>query len=338
MLIPAYQPDDKLCALTDALKGRFSVLIVDDGSTNDACAEVFARVEASGATVLHHRVNLGKGIALKTGIAYVAGLDEEVPGVITADADGQHFPDDIARLAEAMAEYPGDIILGARDFAKMPARSRTGNTITHAAFRASTGLRVTDTQTGLRALPRGLFPQLLTLSGERYEYEMNMLLALNAWGARFREVKIETIYLDGNKSTHFHALRDGARVFSRVIKYAAASLASTAVDYALYILFHALGLNVALSFALARAVSAALNYAVNCRAVFRMRPSAANALGYAALAGFSLAVGSAAVSLLSRAGLGGIAAKLVVDAALFAVNYLVQKHLIFRKKRREKEA
>ena len=92
------------------------------------------------------------------------------------------------------------------------------------------------------------------------------------------EVKIETIYLDGNKSTHFHALRDGARVFSRVIKYAAASLASTAVDYALYILFHALGLNVALSFALARAVSAALNYAVNCRAVFRMRPSAANAL------------------------------------------------------------
>jgi putative flippase GtrA len=310
---------------------------VDDGSSGEGCTEVFSRAEASGAAVIHHKVNHGKGTALKTGIAHIAELDADIPGVITADADGQHTPRDIARIADAMAEHPEALILGTRDFSKMPARSRTGNTITHFAFHASTGLDVSDTQTGLRGLPRNLFAQLLELAGERYEYEMNMLLAINAWGARFYEVKIDTIYIDGNKSTHFHALKDGLRVFSRVIKYAASSLVSTGVDYALYLILTSFDLNVALCFAVSKTLSSLLNYEINCRAVFRQRPSAANALAYAGLVGFSLLVGSPAVSLLTGAGLHRLLSKILVDLVLFAFNYFMQKHVVFRRKRTKEQ-
>ena len=336
VLIPAYEPDEKLAALVEALEGRFPVIIVDDGSVRPGCSEIFARAAATGAVVLRHKVNLGKGTALKTGVAYLADLGENIPGVVTADADGQHAPGDIARIAAAMREHPDALILGARDFSKMPARSRTGNTITRFAFRASTGLGVTDTQTGLRGLPRSLFPQLLELASERYEYEMNMLLALPAWKADFYEVKIDTIYIDGNKSTHFHALSDGLRVFSRVVRYTASSLASTAVDYALYLVLAALPLEVALCFAISKSISSILNYQLNCRAVFRTRPSAASAFAYAALVAFSLLAGSPAVFFLTGAGLGNFLAKLIVDLVLFAFNYLVQKHVIFRRKKKEK--
>lgn len=337
MLIPAYEPDDKLVVLTEALAGDFAVLIVDDGSTGAACGAVFARAEAAGAVVLRHSVNLGKGIALKTGIAYVSKLGETCLGVVTADADGQHAPADIARVAQAMLEHPGALILGARDFSQMPARSKTGNSITRLAFRMSTGLRIKDTQTGLRGLPRALFPQLLELAGERYEYEMNMLLALPAWEAPFHEVPISTIYINKNRSSHFHALRDGYRVFSRVANYAASSLSSTALDYALFVGLTALGLGVAASFILSRAASSVLNYLLNCRTVFRTRPNAKNALAFAALVGFSMLVGAPAVALITTLGLHKLAAKFLVDTALFAFNFYMQKHVVFRVKRKSNE-
>lgn len=332
-MIPAYEPDDKLVALVDALANRFPVLVVDDGSTGAGCPAVFQRAGEAGAVVLHHRVNLGKGSALKTGIAYVQKLGPDVPGVVTADADGQHTPADIARIAEAMAAHPGAIILGARDFAKMPARSKTGNALTRLAFRAGTGLRVSDTQTGLRGLPQNLFSELLTLSGERYEYEMNMLLAIPAWEVPFHEVEIDTIYIDGNKSTHFNALRDGYRVFSRVVKYVGSSLASTLADYALYLILCSLGVSVALSFAVSKAASSFLNYELNCRTVFHARPSAANALAYATLVAFTLLAGMPAVYALTKLGVSQLLSKIIVDIVFFAFNYFMQKHVVFRKKR-----
>ena len=333
VLIPAYEPDDKLVALVDALVKRFPVLVVDDGSTGAGCSAIFQRAGEAGAVVLHHKFNLGKGSALKTGIEYVAQLGLDVPGVVTADADGQHAPEDIARIAQAMAEHPGAIILGARNFAKMPARSKTGNSLTRLAFRAGTGLRVSDTQTGLRGLPQSLFPELLTLAGERYEYEMNMLLAIPSWGVPFHEVEIDTIYIDGNKSTHFHALRDGYRVFSRVVNYVGSSLVSTLVDYALYLTLCSLSVSVGLSFAVSKAASSVLNYELNCRTVFRTRPSAANILAYAALVAFALLAGTPAVYALTALGLGELLSKIIIDIVFFAFNYFMQKHVVFRKKR-----
>lgn len=334
VLIPAYEPDERLFDLTQKLCGSFPVLIVDDGSRGDGCGDVFAHCEAAGAVVLRHSVNLGKGAALKTGIAHLQQLDDDSPGVITADADGQHTPEDIAKLADALAAHPNALILGARDFSKMPLRSKAGNTITRFVYRLATDLPVTDTQTGLRAMPKSLYPKLLELGGERYEYEMNMLLALKSWEADFFEVKIATIYIDNNSSTHFHALRDGIRVFSRVLRYIASSLISTVVDYALYIGLIAVGLEAMWAFAASRAVSSVINYELNCRVVFSTKPGVYNALAYAALVAFVMLVGSPAVQLLSRAGMNEVLAKLIVDVVLFAFNYFMQKYFVFKKKKR----
>ncbi len=331
VLIPAYQPDERLAILAESLAPHCRVVVVDDGSS-PALAPLFARAEAAGATVLRHEKNRGKGAALKTGIAYLAKA-ECATGVVTADADGQHSVEDILRVGEAMEAHPGAMILGARDFKQMPPRSRFGNTVTRFAFRMSAGFTVSDTQTGLRGLPASLFPQLLELEGERYEYEMNMLLSLKEWKTEVVELPIQTIYEEGNKSSHFHALRDGLAVFSRVLKYLLSSIVSTAADYILYCLFN-LFLHPAWSYAAARVLSGVLNYELNRRVVFKTRGGAGRAMGYTLLSLFSMGVGSLAVTHFTRIGLHEITAKLIIDAAMFFVNYFIQKYVIFRPRKR----
>ena len=334
ILIPAYEPDEKLTALLEKLLPHYAVTVVDDGSS-EHCAPVFSKAEALGAKVLHHEVNRGKGAALKTGVR--ALMNEGTwDGIVTADADGQHTPEDISRMAAAMEEHPDTLILGGRDFSHMPARSRAGNTISRFFFRLATGLSVSDTQTGLRALPKCLYEKLLTVDGDRYEYEMNMLLALRDWGSKYLEIPIETVYLEGNRSSHFHAVRDGLRVFSRVIKYALSSLTCTLVDYLIYILLLTV-LPTGTSYAIARLCSATLNYFVNLKAVFHGKATAYNALGYVLLSAFSLAVGSVVSSLLANAGLGKIIAKMLIDLVMFFFNYVMQNKVIFKKREKEEK-
>ena len=327
ILIPAYQPDDKLTGLVEELRMVFPVTVVDDGS-GEAYAAIFSRLEELGANVLHHAVNRGKGAALKTGIRCIMERGD-ADGIVTADADGQHTVSDIIRVALTLKEHPDTLIIGGRDFSQMPARSRFGNTVSRFFFRLGTGLKISDTQTGLRGLPACLFGKFTTLSGDRYEYEMNMLLALKEWDAPYLEIPIHTVYFDGNRSTHFHAVKDGLRVFSRVIRYAVSSFVCAAVDYLLYLLFLSF-LPTGWSYAAARAFSASLNYLLNCRMVFGGKPTLSNFAGYAALAAGSLLVGAVTASLLSGLGAGSVAAKLLIDCCLFAINYVIQKKLVFR--------
>lgn len=329
ILIPAYQPDDKLAELVEELRMVFPVTVVDDGSGREY-GGIFFYLEELGATVLHHETNRGKGAALKTGIRHIMEQGD-AEGIVTADADGQHTVSDITKVALALSTHPDTLVLGGRDFARMPPRSRFGNTVTRFFFRLCTGLTISDTQTGLRGLPACLFDKLASLPGDRYEYEMDVLLSLKEWGTRYLEVPIDTVYLDGNRSTHFHAVRDGLRVFSRVIKYALSSLACTAVDYLLYLLFLSF-LPVGWSYAAARVFSATLNYFMNCRLVFQGKPTLANFMGYALLAVFSLATGSFATSFLAGSGINSVIAKLLIDGCLFILNYVVQKKLVFRRR------
>ena len=328
ILIPAYQPDQKLIDLVNRLSLQYPVVVVDDGS-GEAYRQVFADLIVTGAVILHHEYNHGKGTALKTGIRYLS-KQSDTGGIITADADGQHTVEDIGRVAAAMRAHPDTLILGGRNFKQMPPRSRFGNSATCFFFRLLTGLKITDTQTGLRALPARLFPRLLALEGDRYEYEMNMLLSLREWGTEYLEIPIQTVYLENNQSSHYRVLRDSIRIFSRVLKYAMSSFVCTGVDYLLYILLLKF-FGPAASYALARLCSATLNYQLNCRVVFRGKPTWKNALQYTLLAAASLAIGSASVSFLSSLGFNSVFAKLLIDGLLFIGNYLVQKHLIFRR-------
>lgn len=328
ILIPAYEPDEKLVKLVRELRMAFLVTVVDDGSGSEYM-ELFGQLEKYGATVLHHGQNRGKGAALKTGIRHMS--EAGAGGIVTADADGQHTVSDITRVALTMEAHPNTLIIGGRDFSCMPVRSRLGNTMSRFFFCLCTGLRVSDTQTGLRGLPACFFERLLALSGERYEYEMNMLLALKEWDVPYLELSIETVYIDDNRSSHFHALRDGWRVFSRVIKYALSSACCAAADLLLYMLFLTT-LPAGESYAAARVFSASLNYYLNCRVVFQGRATLQSFAGYALLAAGSMFLGAAATGALSSIGLGSVISKLLADGCLFVLNYIVQKELLFKRR------
>jgi glycosyltransferase involved in cell wall biosynthesis len=212
LLLPVFQPGDGLSRLiADVLSAdpECRIVVVDDGSDRP--------VEAPDCTVLRHPVNRGKGAALKTGFAYAAS---SLPGqdVICADADGQHSADDILRVADHV-RASGATVLGVRRVRRMPPRSRVGNAITRELFRAATGRAVRDTQTGLRGYPSTLLPWLGTVPGERFEYEMNVLLAAVRAGHPIEQVEIATTYLDGNASSHFGSVRDAARVYRALLRF-----------------------------------------------------------------------------------------------------------------------
>ena len=333
-LIPAYEPDGQLPRLTEALAAQgFRVLIVDDGS-GPTYGKIFAACEGR-ATVLRQDKNLGKGAALKAGLAWIRTQGPEACTVVTVDADGQHLPRDAARICRAAELEPETLVLGGRRFeGKVPLRSRMGNSLTRWVFRLSTGVRIYDTQTGLRAFSGALLPELLEIPGQRYEYEMNVLLALARGSRPIRELPIQTVYLEGNRSSHFHPLVDSARVYGEILKFSAASMASFLLDYGLFSLLSAISGAVVPSNLAARLVSGVVNYSLNRKLVFGSKAGLARTgLQYALLAAGILGVNTLALWLLvTLLGWNRYLAKLLVELVLFAVSYVVQKRWIFHRK------
>jgi glycosyltransferase involved in cell wall biosynthesis len=333
VLIPAYQPDERLLGLVeDLLEKNIDVTVVDDGSGAEY-SRIFEKASDLGASVLYHEKNRGKGAAIKTGLNAIME-NGEVLGVVTADADGQHTTADIGRVIDAMMQNPGVLVIGARAFTgKVPWKSRFGNGITRVVFRFVTGLKVTDTQTGLRGLPKNLFPELIRLKGERYEYEMNMLLNLQRWNIKYLEVPITTVYIEGNAGSHFHPLRDSWRIYGKILKFGASSFASFLVDYGAYALFSSVfGLKAWAGYALARVISSFINYMINRHIVFGDGRGSSLFKYYALAAGIMLA-GSSGVTLLTMIGVHSLLAKLVTDIPLFLVSYTIQRKYIFKSER-----
>lgn len=239
VIIPSYKPDEKFISTVRKIKDRGfdDIITVDDGG-GEKYEKYFVEAEKLGCTVLRHEVNRGKGAALKTAFRYYSEFRPDSAGVVTADADGQHLPDDIAAVAEKMTET-GAIVIGSRDFddPKVPRKSRLGNKITSAVFRLFFGMKIGDTQTGLRGIPTKYIDEITGVDGDRYEYETHMLYKICRDEMPFVEHGIETVYIDENSSSHFRAVRDSARVYSMLLKYLLASLCCTAADIALFCIF-----------------------------------------------------------------------------------------------------
>ncbi|WP_455604311.1 glycosyltransferase [Cellulosimicrobium funkei] len=334
VVVPAYQPDARLVALVDALRAAVPespVVVVDDGSDR-RCGGVFRAVRALGAVVLTVPVNRGKGYALRTGIRWVR---DRLPGhgVVCADADGQHTVVDVLRVAARSQAEPEAVVLGARRFAgDVPVRSRVGNAATRWAFAATTGTRVRDTQTGLRAYGPGLLDDLLAVRGDRYEYELRALLEATRAGRRIVEVDVATVYLDDNASSHFRPVADSLRVWAPLLRFAASSLGSAAVDVVALLALHALTGSLLAAVVGARLLSAGVNFAVNRRLVFpggRDLPLRVAAARYVALAAVLLAASYGLLALLTGIGLPLLAAKVGTDAVLVATSYEVQRRVVF---------
>lgn len=331
VLIPAYEPGGTLVELVRRL-GRHTVVVVDDGS-GPGYADVFARVRDLGAEVLTSARNRGKGHALRTGFAFI---EDRYPGrdVVCADSDGQHRPDDIEAVARHVAASGAAMVLGGRRFTgAVPARSRFGNAVTCAAFRLVTGVRLMDTQTGLRAYPAWMLPWLGRVAGDRFEYEQRLLLRAARERLPIAEVEIATVYLGHNESSHFRPIRDSVRVYRPLLAFATSSLLAFAVDTVALLALVALTGDLALSAVAARLISATGNYAVNRSYVFGSRGNPAarpgSALRYAALAGVLLALNVVLLRALTSATGSVLAAKLLTEVSLFAASFLAQRTLVF---------
>ena len=331
VLIPAYKPDERLITLVDDLlaAGFRRVVVVDDGG-GEPYKHIFQAL-AGKARVLTHPVNRGKGAALKTGLKHI--MQKPGDGVVTADADGQHTPADIARIADRLIERGGALIMGSRDKKQMPPRSKAGNTLTCVIFGLLTGLWISDTQTGLRGLPPAVLEAFSQLEGDRYEYEINMLIAASAMKLPVDEVTIDTIYIDNNASSHFNALKDGLRIYKLMFreagKFCLASVISFVVDNLLFNLLHyAVGCGRILSQVLARLVSAPLNYTLNTHFVFGKKPSKQSFGKYALLAAAILVLSSGAHKLLENV-LPAWLAKILIDGVLYFVSYRMQRTKVF---------
>jgi len=246
-LIPTLNPPDKIIEITNGLisRGFERVIIVNDGSTAEGSENIFETLAGiEGCTVLNHDINMGKGRALKTAFDYFIKNDMGHAGVVTLDDDGQHTIDDAISCAKALESNPDALIIGARDFSpankNVPIKSRLGNRITSKVFRFACGVNISDTQTGLRAVPASLMAPLMDVSGERFEYETNMLLFAIDEGIEIVETPISTIYIEDNKATHFNALRDSWKIYKLLMSHILLALVPFVVDIALFALIYAM--------------------------------------------------------------------------------------------------
>lgn len=344
VIIPALNPDEKLVTLVEKLKEyELTTIIIDDGSTPGYEIIFDILREKLGTIVCVHSGNMGKGVALKTGIAYAAKVYPDAPGYVTADADGQHTPGDILKVARLLEKNPGNFILGTRDFnnEKIPFKSKWGNRITSLAYFLTTRERCPDTQTGLRGIPVSWTKEVLEISGDRYEYEMNVLLEAGKSRIPFVEIPIETIYLNKNKASHFHAIKDSARIYLNILKFSLSSFVSAIVDNSVFTLliqiaFGTTSLGILEATIIARVMSGGVNYILNKHWVFQNKDREGKvALQYAILFISQMLLSWFFVSSLSSLSVHLTLVKICVDVGLFFGSYFIQKNLIFGERRKE---
>lgn len=342
VIIPAFNPDEKLIDLVEELACMaFQIIIVNDGSGQE-CLYIFDDIKAKyPCDICNHSKNKGKGASLKTGIQYAHINYPKCCGYITVDADGQHSLKDILSVSNSLQENPDSLILGTRDFRKngIPLKSYFGNHITSLVFFLSTGRKCRDTQTGLRGIPKKFVKLSLSIPGDKYEYEMNLLMVMAHMGTPFIEVPIEAIYLEKNKSSHFNPVRDSIIIYLNILKYSFSSFFSAIIDVSLFTIFiyfvfgiGAMGIFKA-TFA-ARLVAGGVNFILNKYWVFKSKKNNwEEASKYFILFGFQILLSWFFVTILKFFPVNITVIKIFVDITLFFISFQIQKSLIFKKKK-----
>jgi dolichol-phosphate mannosyltransferase len=227
LVIPAFRPPPILPDLIETISSidtdrvLASIVVVDDGS-EPAYAQTFeAAAHVPRVTIVRRDTNGGQGAALKSGIEHALAADPDLAGVVTADADGQHAPEDVVKIARAFAARTDEVLLGVRSFGPdVPLRSRFGNILTHYLVAWLAGLRVVDTQTGLRGWPRRGCERNLRNAANGFEFNLSTLLAAAAAGDPIVQLPIRTIYEPGNPSSHFRPLHDSIRIYRVLTRHA----------------------------------------------------------------------------------------------------------------------
>lgn len=352
IVIPAYNPDNQLIDYVKKLisVGAQRIIIIDDGSKEE-CRLVFSEADKLAQVVLlTHAVNMGKGRALKDAFNYylVHIMPSGLQGVITVDSDGQHTVQDIVKIDNEMRKFPNSLILGVRDFddTTVPPKSKFGNKLTRIVLRLLIGGDITDTQTGLRGIPNKYLNEWTVLSGERFEYETTMLIDSIRSTIDVREVKIQTVYINDNKETHFNPIKDSIAIykiiFGTFFKYITASAVSFIIDYGMFCVFILLlsfmnkTIAIWISTVVARVVSSLFNYALNKNIVFKSNSGKKTVVQYYLLCICQMVCSALLVNIFSNINVIPVqTAKIIVDICLFMISFQIQSRIIFKKKEAE---
>jgi len=358
VVLPSLDPDEKLVAVIDGLLeyGFSDIILVNDGSKPENL-HYFTEAVAAHPEIhlLTHEVNRGKGAALKNAFRWFLQNRPEGLGVVTVDGDNQHHPEDTRACCEHMLDT-GHCTLGCRDFTldHVPARSRFGNHTTSLVFKLFCGMTISDTQTGLRAIPRKHLETLVNVSGDRFEYETNMLLAFKDNGIPFDEVKIRTVYIEENKSSHFRVIHDSWRIYKLILahffRYTISSLVSAVVDTAAFSLLGSLFSHFLTGFSLtaaagvlSRVISSLLNFFMNKKLVFKTHVDTKKAM----LRYYCLALPQMAVQVLltqgvyyllhisDRANTLRTLIYAIVMVVLYFISYMIQQRWVFAPRKSE---
>lgn len=350
IIIPALDPDDSMVKVVSELHdaGFANIILVDDGS--EIANRVYFRTckEEYGCKIIRHVVNFGKGIAIKSAFNHILEYRPDIKGAVTADCDGQHLTKDIDMCAKLTYENTDKLILGCRTFddKEIPLRSRFGNKCTKLVLRLLSGIKVSDTQTGLRGMSMDLIrTHFVSTKGERYEYEMNMLLEARDYRIPIKEFAIETIYLDKNKSSHFNPFRDSIRIYKVFIKFMLSSFSSFLIDILMYwalgfilrpiipdnVMIYGISALILARTVLARAISSIYNFLINKTKVFKNRSgSPAVAVKYYILVVIQLTLSALLVNYLLTFIPYSTVRKVIIDTILFAMSFIVQREWVFK--------
>jgi len=333
IVIPAYKPSRGLFDLVRDLRSRSQcpVVVIDDGSGADF-SDLFRDVSGiPGVTLVRNAVNLGKGAALKNGFNQALLAFPESPFLVTADADGQHLPDDILAVADASSAEA--VILGARDFSSdVPLRSKFGNVVSKYVYRLLTGLYLQDTQTGLRSIPRRLAEICLSIRSNRYEFETEQIIAAKSAGFKFREVPIRTVYIDDNRGSHFNPILDSFRIYFVLLRYAMSSIATALTDFIVFYALTANGVSLYAANMSARAVALWIQFMLLKKYVFKSNAGMLTFTAYVAYVFFTGYISSVMQEQFAlHIADSPLQAKIAVELLIWIFNFMFLRDIIFRR-------
>jgi len=209
-----------------------------------------------------------------------------------------------------------------------------GNVLTKQVFRFLIGIRISDTQSGLRAFPRSIVPHLIKLYGEKYEYETNVLIYAKKFGLRICEVPIETIYAKNNKLSHFNPFLDSILIYFLFLKFLFSSVSAGLVDFVIFVAAYKISRSILFGIITARVISSLVNFFANKELVFRDKGKiSAKVFKYYLLAVILMSISYTSIVLMHTAfGMNVIIAKILVEIMLFLVSFSVQRDIIFKNK------
>ncbi|HSX41749.1 MAG TPA: glycosyltransferase family 2 protein [Candidatus Saccharimonadales bacterium] len=222
VVVPAHNEEKTIGDVIDGIPRRIDgISTINRIVINDASIDrTAARAKKAGALVLSHRINIGQGGAVLTGIKAARQLGNAL--VVTLDGDGQHDPDDIHALVDAHFRDKADLIIGSRFLSQtietMPALKWYGNKIMNGITFTFSGKQVSDSQSGFRLIGERMLSVIDEFNMTGYEFCSEMIIGAKRHGLLISEVPIKTIYFDGRQGQNpLNGLNIFLRLFYRAV-------------------------------------------------------------------------------------------------------------------------